>query len=103
MVTPVAITVRPRSRSKPVPDSRFPNWAVVYQSVFHGVDGLPDSASEAFCGLSPPDVPPGPNAVALTGVTSCAGVVAGDGRGLGEGGVLLGVGLGLGRVLAEAD
>jgi hypothetical protein len=49
----------------------------VYQSVVHGADELPDSAADAFWGLSPSEVPPGPNAVALTGVTSRTGGGAG--------------------------
>jgi hypothetical protein len=68
MVTLVAVTVRPRSSSSPVPAFRLPKSAVVYQSVRHGVAGSPDSASDSACGLSPSDAPPGPNAVALTGV-----------------------------------
>ncbi len=82
MVTLAAVTVRPRSSSRPVPVCKLPNRAVVYQSVCHGVAGSPDSAREAPCGLSPSDVPPGPNAVALTGVTSDTGTAVGAGRGL---------------------
>src|SRR6516165_6822802 len=82
MVTLVAVTVRPRSSSKPVPVCRLPNCAVVYQEVCHGVAGLPDSASEAFCGLSPSEVPLGPNAAALTGFSLVSGIPVGARLGL---------------------
>jgi hypothetical protein len=67
-----------------VPACKLPNRAVVYQSVCHGVAGSPDSANGARCGLSPLDVPPGPNAAALTGVTSATGTVVGAGCALGR-------------------
>src|SRR5271165_2747752 len=82
MVTLVAVTTRPRSTSKPVPACRLPNRAVVYQEVCQGVSGSPDSAWEAPCGLSPPEVPSGPNATALTGVSSVTGVAVGVAEGL---------------------
>ena len=85
MVTLAAVTVWPRLSSRPVPACKLPNRAVVYQSVCHGVAGSPDSANGARCGLSPLDVPPGPNAAALTGVTSVTGTVVGVGCGLGRG------------------
>jgi hypothetical protein len=101
-VTALAVSVRPRSTSSPVPDSRLPKCAVVYQSVVQGADGSPDSAAEAFCGLSPSEVPSGPNAAALTGVTWRTGGGAGEWLGLGAADAL-GLGLGLGGWLARAD
>src|SRR5580693_6393369 len=73
MLAPVAVTVRPRSTRRPVPCCRFPNRAVVYQLVCQGVAGSPDSAFDAFCELSPSEVPAGPTAAALTGVTWATG------------------------------
>jgi hypothetical protein len=85
MVTLAAVTVCPRLSSRPVPACKLPNRAVVYQSVCHGLAGSPDSANGARCGLSPLDVPPGPNAAALTGATSVTGTVVGAGCALGRG------------------
>src|SRR6516165_3082993 len=82
MVTLVAVTVRPRSSNRPVPSCRLPNCAVVYQEVCHGVAGSPDSASEAFCALSPSEVPLGPNAAALTGFSVVSGTAVGTEGGL---------------------
>src|SRR5215469_12490940 len=82
IVTLVAVTVRPRSSSRPVPSCKLPNCAVVYQEVCHGVAGSPDSASEAFCALSPSEVPLGPNAAALTGFSLVSGITVGARPGL---------------------
>src|SRR6516165_2034710 len=82
MVTLVAVTVRPRSSSRPVPVCRLPKCAVVYQEVCHGVAGSPDSASEAFCELSPSEVPLGPKAAALTGFRLVSGTAVATGGGL---------------------
>src|SRR6185437_8786547 len=73
IVTLVAVTARPSLSSRPVPRCRLPKRAVVYQSVRHGVAGFPESARAARRGLSPRDGPPGPYAVALTGVTAGRG------------------------------
>src|SRR5579875_1631845 len=80
--TEVTVTGRPMSTSRPVPSYRFPNSGVVYQSVRHGVAGLPLSASAACCGSSPP---PGPNAATLAGVSAAVGVAAGEGVRAGAG------------------
>ena len=80
-----------------MPACRLPNRAVVYHEVCQGVAGLPDSACEAPCGLSPSDVPPGPNATALTGVSSVTGIAAGVPEGLAR--LDAGVVRGLGRAL----
>src|SRR5215831_13571019 len=82
MVTLVAVTVLPRSSSRPVPDWRLPNRAVGYQEVCQGVAGSPDSASEALDELSPSEVPLGPNAAALTGFSLVSGIAVGAGPGL---------------------
>ena len=99
MVAPVIVSVRPRSSSSPVPAFRLPNAAVAYQSVRQGVAGLPDSASDASCGLSPSAVPPGPNAVALTGITALTRTAVGDGRALGGTEAVVTLGAALGRAL----
>jgi hypothetical protein len=81
IVTLVAVTVRGRVRSSPVPCFRLPNDALVYQSVRHGEPGSPDSACEALPELSPSPVPPGPTAVTLDGVTCFAGADGGGEEG----------------------
>jgi len=50
--------------------------------------------------LSPSDAPPGPNAVALTGVTTVAGTAVGEGRALGVAEAAVTLGAALGRALA---
>src|SRR6266487_2750907 len=64
------------STSRPVPGYRFPNWAVVYQSVCQAVAGLRSIASRARSLLSP-GPPEDPNADALAGVSARSGAAAG--------------------------
>src|SRR5271165_1148958 len=65
-LTVVTVTVRPMSRSKPVPVFRSPKFGVAYQSVSQPAAGSARTRA-AFCGLSPSAVPLGPNATAVTG------------------------------------
>src|SRR5580704_13735256 len=78
------------SSSRPVPEYRLPNWALVYQSVRHAVPRTPSMARCAFCGSSP--VPWGPNAAALAGAMVC-GRACWTGAGVGVGPVVGGAGL----------
>src|SRR5271154_3080421 len=100
MVALVIVRVRASSSSSPVPAFRLPNVAVAYQSVRQGVAGLPDSASWASWGLSPSEVPPGPSAVALTGVTVATGTVVAEGRTAGVVAAAVTLGAAGGRALA---
>src|ERR1700727_815236 len=102
MRTLVIVAWWPRVTSRPVPDLSIPNFAVVYQLVDHGSDGLPAIALAAPDGLSPSPSPPGPNASAaatgrsVTGWLTCglAGVGVTDG---------LAVGFAAGLVSAAAE
>src|SRR5262249_39083599 len=67
---PVIVTDLPISRSKPVPEYRFPKRALVYQSVFQAVRRLPSIAIGASCWLSPWPGPEAPNDVALAGAST---------------------------------
>ena len=65
------MTVRPMSRSRPVPFFSAPNCAVAYHWLFQGLAAFPATANAAFCGLSPSAVPAGPNAATLAGASAC--------------------------------
>src|SRR6516164_2314785 len=88
MSTLVIVTGLPMSMSNPVPGYRFPNRALVYQSVFQAVPRLPSIAIRASCSLSPWPAPEVPNDVALAGVSGVESV-----SGMAGVGVLAGVGV----------
>src|ERR1700722_20449652 len=68
--SPVIVTGRPMSSSRPVPPWTFANCGVPYQFVVQAVAGLASIARDASCGLSPSAVPSGPNATTLTGAST---------------------------------
>src|SRR6266702_3845812 len=65
--TEATVTVRPMSRSRPVPCFSAPNRGVAYHWLYQGRAAFPATASAAFCGLSPSPRPAGPNAATLAG------------------------------------
>src|SRR5215469_11483240 len=64
------------SSRMPVPDCRLPNSGVVYHELCH--DPAPSTTFETLPGLSPSDVPSGPNAATLATVSGRAGLALGD-------------------------
>src|ERR1700746_3427255 len=87
--TLVTVAVRPRSRIRPVPRLRLPNWAVAYHWLCHGPGAPLVIAFDATRELSPSARPAGPNPAALA---TGSGVTAG---GVGAGAVAVGVGAAL--------
>src|SRR5215469_890399 len=88
MAALVIVTGLPISMSNPVPGYKFPNRALVYQSVFQAVLRLPSIAFCASCSLSPWPAPEVPNDVALAGASGVESV-----SGMAGVGVLAGVGV----------
>jgi hypothetical protein len=69
----LTVTAWPMSSRMPVPDCMWPNSAAAYHELSHAPP--PRSTRDAIPGLSPSDVPSGPNAVALATVSATAGPV----------------------------
>src|SRR5205807_2721596 len=80
--TEETVTVRPMSRSRPVPLFSAPNLGVAYHWLYQGRPACPAIANAAFCGLSPSARPAGPNAATLAGARACTatGVTEGGGE-----------------------
>src|SRR5258708_8628507 len=69
--TEETVTVRPMSRSRPVPFFSAPNRGVAYHWLYQGRAAFPATANAAFCGLSPSARPTGPNAATLARPSAC--------------------------------
>src|SRR5262249_34849952 len=83
--TRLTVTVLPMSSRTPVPDCRLPNSGVAYHELYHGWPAPLPMIRHALPGLSPSDVPCGPNAATLATRSACAKSRLADGlAGLGR-------------------